>query len=199
MSDFYTNMKILFCLLLFITQCEQPKTSESHINFDVSGNYHWKSDKRSNYDRDNYMILTKKGDKIKGYYYGNSDEFSLSPHGLWPGYFVLEMQDLTFHEDSIKFKLKPRSDDFFNEPVKFSFFTSEDALKDGNTKWNFIENFQFNPVKEYIGFSPTPQQYGSIKTHFIPKRIDNLTNKPSCKASEIWLTKNISVLKFKQN
>lgn len=151
MSDFYTNMKILFCLLLFITQCEQPKTSESHINFDVSGNYHWKSDKRSNYDRDNYMILTKKGDKIKGYYYGNSDEFSLSPHGLWPGYFVLEMQDLTFHEDSIKFKLKPRSNDFFNEPVKFSFFTSEDALKDGNTKWNFIENFQFNPVKEYIG------------------------------------------------
>lgn len=144
-------MKKLLCLLLLITQCTQPKTSDKHINFDVSGKYHWKSHKRSNYDQDNYMIFIKKGDKVQGYYYGNSDEFSLSPHGLWPGYFVLEMQDLTFHEDSIKFKLKPQPDDFFNEPVKFSFFTSEDALKDGNTKWNFIEDFQFNAEKEYIG------------------------------------------------
>ena len=90
-------MKLLISItvlaLLFLIQCSNStkaqknnvalySTSIDISTFDVSGNYHWKSHRNSTYDQDNYIILRKRKNKIEGYYYGNSDEFSSSSHGI---------------------------------------------------------------------------------------------------------------------
>ena len=122
------------------------------ISLDITGSYQWSSGERSVYDQDNYIILKKMGEKVEGYYYGNTGEFSTSRTGLWPGYFVLKMEDLFFTEDSIKFILKPKREDFFNEPVRFTTFNSKDVLKDGNSRWDYVSDYSFLPIKRYTGF-----------------------------------------------
>jgi hypothetical protein len=61
-------------------------------------------------------VLDELDGRVRGWYYGTTDEFDATREGYVPGFFVAEMADLALTADSIAFFLV-RPDRFFTAPV----------------------------------------------------------------------------------
>lgn len=83
-----------------------------------------------------YIKLTFGHESLTGKYYGTTDEFDEAREGYLPGFFVTDLFDLEIHGDSIKFVIICSDDDFFTKAVDLKIQNSDEARKQGYTKWN---------------------------------------------------------------
>ena len=54
--------------------------------------------------------------------------------------------------DTIRFILKPEKEDFFNEPIALSIKSTQEAVQNGYTHWDTLDNFYFKTEREYKGY-----------------------------------------------
>lgn len=90
------------------------------------------------YDECSTSILElsyKDGKVATGYFWGTSDEFSEAREGYYPGFFVLPMENIQNHGDGFSFVLDSRKTQFLSGPIKVTFHSTADALKQGGHLW----------------------------------------------------------------
>lgn len=77
----------------------------------------------------------KDGQIVKGYFWGTSDEADVTREGFYPGYFVLEMEQIYHKADSMAFVLDTRKTKFFSGPIGVDIHSAEEAKKSGAHAW----------------------------------------------------------------
>lgn len=77
----------------------------------------------------------KDGQIVKGYFWGTSDEADVTREGFYPGYFVLEMEQIYHKADSMAFVLDTRKTKFFSGPIGVDIHPAEEAKKSGAHAW----------------------------------------------------------------
>jgi hypothetical protein len=83
-----------------------------------------------------YIILTNQSDKIKGRYYGTSDEFDQAREGYLPGFFVADILNGEIVDDSITFNLMCSDQDMFTKSIDLKIINSDEARRNGYQKWD---------------------------------------------------------------
>ncbi|MCZ8215222.1 MAG: hypothetical protein O9262_03235 [Cyclobacteriaceae bacterium] len=83
-----------------------------------------------------YIKLNFGNEPLTGKYYGTTDEFDQAREEYLPGFFVTDLFDLQIQGDSIKFVLLCSDDDFFTKPIDLRIKNSDEAKKQGYTKWD---------------------------------------------------------------
>lgn len=96
-----------------------------------------------------YIKLNFGREPLRGKYYGTTDEFDQAREGYLPGFFVADLFDLEIQGDSIKFIILCSDDDFFTNAIDLKIQNSDEARKQGYTKWEF--RLRTN-MKKYKGF-----------------------------------------------
>lgn len=90
------------------------------------------------YDECSTSILElsyKDGKVATGFFWGTSDEFSEAREGYYPGFFVFPMENIQNHGDGFSFVLDSRKTQFLSGPIKVTFHSTADALKQGGHLW----------------------------------------------------------------
>lgn len=77
----------------------------------------------------------KDGQIVKGYFWGTSDEADVTREGFYPGYFVLEMEQIYHKADSMAFVLDTRKTKFFSGPIGVDIHSAEEAKESGAHAW----------------------------------------------------------------
>lgn len=95
-----------------------------------------------------FIVLSKNGDKITGFYYGTSDEFDEAREGYLPGFFVSPMDNLQINGDTIRFVLNTNNSDFLTKSVDLKIQSTKEAINAGYKNW---ENKILTAPKTYIG------------------------------------------------
>ncbi len=144
-NKFYFLM--LFCFSLTIHANTGRLVTES----DSTVYYHYIDDSNPNPMNDNIIELKYKDNTIEGYFWGNSDEFSVAREGYLPGFFILKMKDVKVNNDSIFFVLDSNNESYFSNPIDISIHSSKEAIKRGYHLW--LQNFSF--FYDRIGYKGT--------------------------------------------
>ena len=97
-------------------------------------------------------------DKIKGYFRGTSDEFEESREGYYPGFYVLETQDLKMDNGKISFVLDSRGKVFVNRPVGLDCKSDFSEVPSGYAEWLQMQKC----YQKQISFSGTYDDNGLI-------------------------------------
>jgi hypothetical protein len=95
----------------------------------------------------------KDGQVTTGYFWGTSDEFTGTREGYYPGFFVLPMENIQHHGDGFSFVLDSRKTQFLSGPVKVTFRSTADALKQGAHLWMQEAKFFQDSVAYQASFS----------------------------------------------
>jgi|APLow6443716910_1056828.scaffolds.fasta_scaffold369703_1 hypothetical protein len=152
-------MKTLLLASLILLAWEIPNFNDPEIypgipkgksSYDLSGTYEYIYPYNSEDLIENqYIILIKSKEGYSGWYYGTSDEFDSAREGYLPAFFVTEMLNLKISNDTITFKLAISDNDLLTEPVTLKLRSTEEAIKDGYSKWSNMIN-------------PTPKEYWGL-------------------------------------
>ena len=78
--------------------------------------------------------IDQKGDSIRGWFYGTSDECDYAREGYFPGFFVKELQKPCINNGKISFTIIYKGTTFLNKPFPLNYSTNEEALKSGDFK-----------------------------------------------------------------
>jgi len=136
-------LKIIIILVILV----QTFTACSKESDKYSGIYEYKAPYDASYENQ-YIVLTEKGGKVTGFYYGTSDEFDDVREGYYAGYFVAQMNDLKITGDSIEFVLKVENSDFLTKLIDLKITSTQEAIKAGNENWHVY----FSPEEnKYVG------------------------------------------------
>lgn len=88
------------------------------------------------HSNDNIIELVyRKGLACDGYFWGTSDEFDTAREGYYTGHFVLRMQQLDMHGDTLCFVLDSRGRQYLSAPVDVAFHSVDEALAHGAYLW----------------------------------------------------------------
>ncbi len=94
---------------------------------------------------DHYMKIGQEGTGLSGAYYGTTDDFDRAREGYLPGFFRADMQDISFNNDTLSFRLEIREDELYQEPIPL---TLNSGISYGGEKWEYGISFK---EKEYKG------------------------------------------------
>jgi len=84
---------------------------------------------------DHYIVIETYEGKLRGYYYGTSDDFDHAREGYAPGFFVAQMKDLNIVNGTIRFDIQLFSRDIFSAPVDLSYKQSDTVSVESNAPW----------------------------------------------------------------
>ena len=117
--------------------CQTCQVGMQQNDEDVSRYYYFQCNSSPSFD-DCVIKLVQGKDRLKGFFYGCSDE-SDAAHGIvregfLPGFFVLEMKNLQIAGDSIFFYIDNRqnADAFLSKPVELIYTSNGEALETGH-------------------------------------------------------------------
>jgi hypothetical protein len=94
-----------------------------------------------------YIVLDSIGDRLRGWYYGTSDEFDSAREGYPPGFFVGEMEGLSVSDGRISFALRSPVD-LFTRPIPLQYRSPSEIRHGGLERWPMSVA---NGVKTYGG------------------------------------------------
>ena len=85
---------------------------------------------------DHVIRLETRGENIKGWYYGNTDDCITGRENYYPGFFVCPMEQLEIKGGRIRFRISYENITFLNKPLPVDYKSNEDALRGGRfEKW----------------------------------------------------------------
>lgn len=99
-------------------------------------------------NEDHYIVIEAIEGQLVGRYYGTSDEFDEAREGYHPGYFVLDMQELSVDGNTIEFSLVLGSDMTYTYPIDLRITGHEDVDLVENPHWS---NSHMTGEKLYLG------------------------------------------------
>jgi hypothetical protein len=160
---------ILSILTLITSSCRQNSTIQGKSVEKLDkyvGIYEYANSYSS--EENQYIILSEEGGKIKGLYYGTSDEFDENREGYYSGFFVSPMNQLEINGDTIKFVLTIENSDYLTKPIDLKITSTQEAMKLGYENW---ENFFPTESKKYVGI------ISDMESIFFKGKIDLLDKK----------------------
>lgn len=86
-------------------------------------------------DENHFIVFDVEGERLRGWYYGTSDDFDPGREGYLPGFFVAEMDSLAVTESALTFALEVRPDEYFATPVPLSFRGAEEIPEGRLEAW----------------------------------------------------------------
>jgi hypothetical protein len=69
----------------------------------------------SDLQENHYIELKENKGRLSGTYYGTSDEFDKGREGYLPGFFKVEMKEISFKNDILEFTITIKSEDIFEK------------------------------------------------------------------------------------
>ena len=152
-----TMMKALVAVLFGFgtyscSTTQMSEISESTSKIDSMVYYFFQKE----YDECSTSVLElsyKDGRVASGYFWGTSDEFSEAREGYYPGFFVLPMENIQNHGNGFSFVLDSHKTQFLSGPVKITFHSTADALKQGGHLWMQEAKFFQDSVGYQASFS----------------------------------------------
>lgn len=141
----------LICLLL--TASIRPLVSQNNILADYNrtrfaGTFHYRypyNTPRLNEDR--YVRLTATDGRNSGWLYATSDEFDIAREGYRPGFFVVEMRDVTIDADTLRFNIVVGGGDCFARPVPLTVRSSEEGRGERLAKWEQADKWEERTIE----------------------------------------------------
>lgn len=150
----YTSV---FMITLFVISCLQHRSAVIqdvviHPEFDsvVYFYYDYPWDNFSHIDDNILELKYKNGIIVEGCFWGNSDDFCDSREGFYPGFFVLNIEQIKQNGKNISFLLDTRKVQFFSEPIDIKFHSSDEARQAGYHLWRQNQK-QFQDTVRYTG------------------------------------------------
>ncbi len=96
-------------------QCQEKRTDNAN---EMVGIYEHVYEHNTPDLIENHYINIEAGDGVlSGTYYGTSDDFDSAREGYLPGFFKTNLQEATFQDDILRFKIIVKEEDFFSEPL----------------------------------------------------------------------------------
>lgn len=136
-----------------------------------------------------YIAFSKKGDTVKAWYFGTSDEFDPAREGYLPGYFVSQIQNLNTKGDSIFFSISVSNNQCYatRPPIGF---VDRAKLDEEYEVWNYNNRInkvdysgKLDGLKLYIKMFGEIRTYRKTRNYFHPG-IDNY-DETKCKIEPI--------------
>jgi hypothetical protein len=148
----FDNMRSMILILLIVfSACGQnssPKNSDKETDkYNGVFEYVYPGN-TSELIENHFIVFATVDNKLKGYYYGTSDEFDEAREGYLPAFFVAKMDNLIISGDTIRFILKVDNSEFLTKAVDLKYVSTKDAIDAGYKNW---ENKIPTIPKEYIG------------------------------------------------
>ncbi|EOQ88539.1 hypothetical protein LEP1GSC202_0327 [Leptospira yanagawae serovar Saopaulo str. Sao Paulo = ATCC 700523] len=149
----------------FISYCDTPSETDksfekcSNVKSDIkvkyTGVYKYVYEDGGGLDENHHIILEDNNGKIRGFYFGTSDDFDQAREGYLPGYFAKEMENICLDSELFTFTIKITESDLFDKPIPLSFKFNPQNIKAKFKKWGI------NPILRERNYK------GNIKTNKI--------------------------------
>lgn len=128
---------VLFALLMVVGCVRESDNdnSQSRINEYIGIYRHEHEHNTDTLIEDHYIVLDIIDEELVGRYYGTSDEFDEAREGYYPGFFVLDMQNLVIDRGHISFSLVLKENETFEFPVDIEYKSSSEISLESNPLW----------------------------------------------------------------
>ncbi|MEP0367237.1 MAG: hypothetical protein ABJN36_05135 [Cyclobacteriaceae bacterium] len=149
-----------------------------------------------------YIAFNKKGDSVRGWYFGTSDEFDEAREGYLPGYFVSKIEDLTIKGDSIFFHIVTGYDDCYSTRFPVGYIDTT-KINEAYDKWFATGNDQMigfsakvDGLKLYLTMYGESRTYKKTRNYFHPG-IDNYDSTKCRTEPLLSIHQNLEILNEK--
>ena len=110
MSDFTQNSDSIFTINLTNKKIDTIEKSNPKLN----GIYEYVYKHNTNDLIENHYLEFKDN---RNFYYGTSDDFDKAREGYFPGFFIMEISDLSLTENQLDFSLTVNNSLFYKKPI----------------------------------------------------------------------------------
>lgn len=132
-DSFLSESSFIFAVLFSLTtdgQNQESSVIDSKIK-KIIGTFH----EELNPEEVASLYITTDQGKLRGWFYGTSDEFDHAREGYYCGFFVSEIQDIQINGDTITFQLTIGPDKCFESPVSLQYRSAEEVRNSGQKQW----------------------------------------------------------------